>query len=67
MSEKHDKQLANRALRRGVEKISTSTILDDVEANHRLKNGSWLFSKDGKQYIHKVDFESDVFRKLTTK
>lgn len=66
-SEKYDKRLANRALRRDSSKITPSSMLEGVEHTHRKKDGNWLFRKDGKHYLDKKKIDPSLFRKLIAK
>jgi hypothetical protein len=48
-SEKRDKQIANRRLRRAVSRVLRSDAEADVLPHRRELSNPWLMDKDGKQ------------------
>lgn len=69
-SEKYDKKLANRTMRRNASKITSADRFEDTEHIHRKKDGNWLFKKDGKMYLDKSSIDRidpSLFRKLIQK
>lgn len=66
-SEKKDKRIANRKLRRKTKRILNDTPVEDLENEELpdLKEISdvWLFAKDGKQYLSDKEENEKYLRK----